>query len=84
MSELLEMIKDSLGEDLQGERFGDAVAVIGVDHHSCKLIFSIRKQVEFLMERDGMEHEEAKEFVYHNYIGARGDDEPIWMDDFQD
>lgn len=81
MSKLLQEIKEGLGEDLQGERFGDAAAVIGVDSISCRLIFSIRKQIELLMERDGMKRDEAREYVIFNYVGARGSDEPIWMDD---
>jgi len=81
MSELLQAIKDSLGEDLKGEKYGDAEAVIGVDHHTSKVIFSVAKQIQFLMDRDGMDHDEAKEYVYHNYVGARGSDEPIWLED---
>jgi hypothetical protein len=77
---LLEILKDSLGEDLKGEKFGDASAIIGVDYHSCKLIFSIKKQIEFLMQRDGTDYEATKEYVYFNYVGARGD-EPIWICD---
>jgi hypothetical protein len=79
--ELLKTLKESLGEDLQGEHYGDAEAVIGVDYHTCKLIFSVRKSIELLMERDGMEYEVAKEYIHYNYIGARGQDEPIWLDD---
>ena len=79
--ELLEELKERLGEDLQGEHYGDAEAVIGVDYNTCKLIFSVRKSIEFLMERDGMSYDEAKEYVLYNYIGARGEDEPIWLDD---
>jgi len=79
--ELLKTLKESLGEDLIGEGYGDAEAIVGVDYHSGRLILSVRKSIEFLMERDGMEYEEAKEFVHFNYIGARGQDEPIWLDD---
>lgn len=79
--ELLKALKETYKEDLQGAHYGDAEAVIGVDHHTCKVIFSIRKSIELLMERDGMSYEVAKEFIYFNYIGARGQDEPIWLDD---
>jgi hypothetical protein len=81
MNTILNNLKEKYGKDLKGEKYGDAPAVIGVDHHSCKIIFSVKKSIEFLMQRDGMSFSEAEEFVDFNYIGARGDDEPIWLDD---
>ena len=45
MSKLLQEIKESIEEDLQGERYGDAAAVIGVDSNSFKLIFSMGRPV---------------------------------------
>lgn len=79
--ELLAEYKETYGQDLKGEGYGDAEGIIGVDIHSCRLIFSVKKSVEFLMERDGMAQDEAYEFIEFNYIGARGSDEPIWLDD---
>ena len=79
--ELLEHLKETIGEDLKGERYGDAEAIVGFDYNSCKLIFSIKKSIEFLMQRDGIDYEGAKEYVFFNYVDARGSDEPVWLHD---
>ena len=79
--ELLEHLKESIGEELKGERYGDAEAIVGFDYNSLKLVFSIKKSIEFLMQRDGMDYETAKEFIFYNYVDARGSDEPVWLND---
>ena len=80
-TELLEHYKETLGEDLKGEGYGNAEAIVGIDYHSCRLVLSMKKQAEFLMEHDGMTYEGALEFILHNFVGARGEDEPIWLRD---
>lgn len=65
---------------LQADGFEDAV--IGVCSQSRRLIYSIKKCIEILQERDGMEVEEATEFFYFNTEGAYvGELTPIWCED---
>lgn len=53
-------------------------AVLGVDEYSMRLVYSIEKCVEILME-SGMTSDEAQEYFDYNVSGAYiGDRTPIW------
>jgi len=61
-------------------------AVIGITNditNGCeRLIYSISKSIEILMNRDDMDYETALEFFNFNVSGAyMGPNTPIWMDD---
>lgn len=62
-------------EFLIADGFDDAV--IGVDEHSMRLIYSVSKCLEILSEH--MSDEDAIEYFTHNVSGAwMGDKTPIW------
>lgn len=44
-------------------------AIIGMSHDD-RVVYSFEKMVECLMEEDGMEYEEAVEFIEYNTIRA--------------
>lgn len=53
-------------------------AVIGVDEFSMRIIYSMKKCTDILME-SGMDEEEAEEYFDYNVAGAYiGDKTPIW------
>ena len=57
-------------------------AVIGIDERSMRLIYSNTKVIAILMERDGMEMEDAVEHFEYNISGAYvGEKTPIWCSD---
>ena len=65
---------------LKADGFDDAI--IGVDVDSMKLIYSVSKCIEILMQ--DMSYEDAVEFFDYNIEGSYlGDKTPIWCrDDF--
>lgn len=77
---LLGEIEDRLNDEVVGKQVGFDEAVVGFDYHSLKLIYSTKKCIEILMEREGWDEEGASEFFYFNIAGARGQDEPIWLE----
>ena len=65
---------------LKADGYDDAV--IGVDEKSMRLIYSNRKYIEILMQRDGMDEEEAIDYFYYNTVNAFvGKKTPIWCED---
>lgn len=76
----MEFLEATLGDELIGKQRGFDEAVMGFDYHSMRLIYSVEKLVEILMSQNDWNEEEAKEFAYHNIVGARGEDEPIWLE----
>jgi hypothetical protein len=59
---------------------GFNAAILGVDEKSMRLIYSITKCIEILME--DMSEEEAFEYFYYNVSGAyMGEKTPIFCDD---
>lgn len=63
---------------------GFDAAVVGIDVNTHRLIYSISKCIEILMERDEMEYSEATEYLWYNTINAYvGEKTPIWCDDEQ-
>jgi len=64
---------------LKADGFDDAI--LGVDESSMRLIYSISKCIDILME--DMSDEDALEHFYYNVSGAYvGEQTPIWCDDF--
>lgn len=65
-------------EFLQADGFDDAL--LGV--YDEKLVYSRQKCIQVLMERDGMDEEEANEYFDYNVECAyMGEKTPIWVDD---
>jgi hypothetical protein len=63
---------------LKADGFDDAV--IGFDEHSLRLIYSMSKCLDILME--DMSDEDALEHFYYNVSGAYvGEQTPIWCND---
>ena len=54
-------------------------AIIGVDESSMRIIYSIQKCIQILMEEDKMSEEDAIEYFDYNVSGSYiGDQTPIW------
>ncbi len=63
---------------LSADGFDDAI--IGICDE--KIVYSTSKCVDILINRDGMDYEEAAEFFDYNVRGAYvGEKTPIWVDD---
>lgn len=80
-AELLEGIVEYYADEeiLKADGFDDAV--IGVDEKTMRLIYSVGRCIEILVE-DGMTMEEAMEYFDFNVSGAWvGDKTPIWSQD---
>mgnify|MGYP003132833945 CR=1 FL=1 len=74
---LLQDIIDNFDDEtfLKADGFDDAV--IGVEESSMKLIYSVHKCIQILME--SMNEEDAQEYFSFNVLGAYvGDKTPIW------
>ena len=53
-------------------------AVIGVDEFSMRIIYSMQKCIDILMQ-EGMSEEDAEDYFDYNVAGAYiGDKTPIW------
>lgn len=62
---------------LKADGFDDAI--LGVDESSMRLIYSISKCIDILME--DMSDEDALEHFYYNVSGSyMGEQTPIWCD----
>jgi hypothetical protein len=76
VAEIMEKYPDE--EFLLADGFNEAV--LGVDEKSMRLIYSISKCINILME--DMSEEDAFEYFYYNVSGAyMGEKTPIWCDD---
>ena len=57
-------------------------AVIGVDQKTMNLVYSVEKCIEVMVNDQGMDHEEAREFLDFNTFGAYvGPKTPIYIYD---
>ena len=76
-----EEIIDAFGEDvLLATGFNEAI--IGIDRHSDRVIYSVKEIIKILMTRDGMTEEEALEYYDYNMEGGWvGEQTPIWCYD---
>lgn len=78
---MLEKIVEQFYDDkiLKADGFDDAV--IGIEDNSMRLIYSVQKCINILMEQ-GMEMQDAMEYFEFNVSGAYvGEKTPIWCDD---
>lgn len=54
-------------------------AVIGIDLDGVRLVYSVKKCLEILIQKEGMTQEEALEHFCYNVSGGWvGDQTPIW------
>lgn len=76
----MEFLESTLGDELIGKQDGFDDAVMGFDYHSMRLIYSVDKFIEILMDKNKWDYKTAQEYAYHNIVGSRGEDEPIWLE----
>jgi len=82
MSEILDKIVENFYDYdfLTADGFDEAV--IGYEEHSMKIIYSVSKCIDILIE-DGMSEIDALEYFTYNVSGAHvGDKTPIWCWDY--
>lgn len=80
----LEEILENFPEDQFLKADGFDEAVIGLCYVSQRLIYSINKCIDILVEEHEMEYEEALDYFYYNTAGAYvGEQTPIYcLDNF--
>ncbi len=83
-----QQIKEYIKERVEGNNdwtmFADGFdeAILGVDSSNERVIYSYKKCLEILMERDNMSNDEAIEFFAFNVIGSFiGEKTPIYCYD---
>jgi hypothetical protein len=79
---MLEIIIENYQDEeiLKADGFDDAV--IGIEVHSMRLIYSVQKCIDILKE-DEMDEIDAIEYFEYNVLGAYvGEKTPIWCNDF--
>jgi hypothetical protein len=78
---ILELIEESNPQALKADGFDDAIIGIASRCGMNDLIaYDVSKCLTILMERDGMEYDEALEFFEFNVIGAyMGENTPIFI-----
>lgn len=77
---MLQYILDSYPDEEFLKADGFDKAIIGVDPHSMRLIYSVSKCIDILMK--DMTEDEATEYFYFNVSGAYvGEKTPIWCED---
>ncbi len=82
MSEMLEKILEWFPEEeiLKADGYDDAI--IGIDDSSMRLIYSVSKCIQILIEDEGMTEEDALEHFHYNTKGSWvGEQTPIWCTD---
>jgi len=78
---MLELILDNYPEESFLKADGFDEAIIGLEEPSLRLIYSIKKTIEILIE-EGMTEEDAQEHFSYNVSGAYvGELTPIWCED---
>ena len=78
---MLELILDNFPEESFLKAYGFDEAVIGLEEPSLRLIYSVKKVIEILIE-EGMTEEDALEHFYYNISGGYvGELTPIWCED---
>lgn len=59
---------------------GFDVALIGDTAPDGRAVYDVKKMAELLIERDGMDYQDAMEFLYFNVFGSHvGDMTPIYI-----
>jgi hypothetical protein len=79
---MLEEIVESYYEDEILKADGFDSAVIGIDSNSLRLIYSVKKCIEILMNEESMSYEDAIDYFDYNVSSAYvGEKTPIWCRD---
>ena len=81
MGNILKAIVENFSDEeiLKADGFDNAV--IGIDEHSMRLIYSVKKVIKILI-KEGMTEEDAFEHIDYNIGGAYvGEKTPIWCYD---
>ena len=72
----------SPAEPLEADGLEDALIGTGWQFGQALMVYSVKKVLEILMTRDGMSHEEAREFYEFNIVGAYvGPGTPVFVED---
>lgn len=84
MSEIRERIEEDYGftDDIV---FADGLdkAIIGFEQNGWRVVYSRNSVIDILMERDGMDADEAIDFAEYNIFGAYvGEKTPLWIEDY--
>lgn len=79
--ELREVLAEINPEALLADGLEAALVGYTVNHHHAHVaVYDINKCIEVLVDRDGMSHEEADEFLSFNTLGAFvGENGPIYI-----
>ena len=79
---MLEGIVESYYEDEILKADGFDSAVIGIDVNSLRLIYSVKKCIEILVNEESMSYEDAIEHFDYNVSSSYvGEKTPIWCQD---
>ncbi len=79
---LLDIIVEAYPDEEILKADGFDQAIIGIDDHSMRLIYSVKSCIDILI-REGLSDEDAIDHFYFNVHGAHlGDKTPIWCNDF--
>lgn len=82
LEQILENYEDE--EILIADGFDKAVIGIATDFTDPRLIYSVSKCLDILMEQDEMSYEDAMEYFTYNVSGGYIENGPIWCwDDFE-
>lgn len=80
-----ERLEDENPEARLADGFDEALIGIGRRVTMCVAVYSEPKCIKLLMERDGMDEEEAQEYFDFNVAGAWvGEHTPIFLTPFED
>jgi len=84
------MGKKSLRKEMLFEAYPDEVfvladgyeeAIVGIDTRTHQVIYNLEKVVSITMKRDGMDDEEAREFLeFNTFCAYVGEKTPIFME----
>ena len=68
---------------LMADGFEEALIGFGTRFNNPVTIYDVAKCVDILIDRDGMNHEEAVEYMDYNVLGAYvGEETPIFLGDY--
>ena len=68
---------------LMADGFEEALVGFGTRFHSPVTIYDLNKCLDILVERDGMNYDEAQEYMDFNVLGAYvGEETPIFIGDY--
>ena len=76
--------KDKLLEEYEDEEFlladGFDESIVGVDVREMRVIYDVDSMIQTLVDRDGIDYEEALEFLeYNTFFAYVGEKTPIFL-----